>query len=170
MFDVQKLKEYSIAMIKNFAEQHKDEHFYGFAIDDGLICFNSVEEFDKTLNYYWSKVMNREFPYESGNVEKAYKEFYPDLSFKDAMAISLKENTGDWKYQGFAKLDICEGYDCDLYQDYYDFVFEGGDKEEYTKMDYIAMVSLMKELEESNVFSCLNLTDDFKTYFIAEND
>ena len=45
MFDVQKLKEYSIAAIMNFAEEHKNEHFYALGISDGRLYLNSLEEF-----------------------------------------------------------------------------------------------------------------------------
>jgi hypothetical protein len=64
-FDIDRLFNFSIREIENFAESHQDELFYGFAIDASLLCLNSEQAAITTLLKYrdeWDRdhrVINR---------------------------------------------------------------------------------------------------------------
>ncbi len=151
MFDVEKMFEFSMKTIKDFAEQHKDEQFYAFSIDSSGLCLNSVEEFAKTLKYY------------SKN--------YPDKYDNDDEILDLKYNTGDWQYNCFADLNDGEGFDDELYQDHYHIPFDNKNINEeqltvlFNKTHYHqAMSLLVKKLNDANTFETLNKTPDFKLF------
>jgi len=54
-FNLDSLLQKSIESIRDFSSQHANETFYAFAIDENLLCLNSVEEFEKTLHRYREK-------------------------------------------------------------------------------------------------------------------
>ncbi len=54
-FNLDSLLQKSVESIREFSSQHEDETFYAFAIDENLLCLNSVEEFQKTLYRYREK-------------------------------------------------------------------------------------------------------------------
>lgn len=74
----------SVASIRQFAEDHPDESFYGFGIDCMadmgifLLCFNSEAAFAETA-----------------------KEYIERYQYSAAQLAHLKTSFGDWKYQGF---------------------------------------------------------------------
>jgi hypothetical protein len=47
-FNLDSLLQKSIESIRDFSSQHANETFYAFAIDENLLCLNSVKEFEKT--------------------------------------------------------------------------------------------------------------------------
>lgn len=51
-FDSDKLVEFCQTAIRRFAEDHRDEVFYAFAIDANLLCLNSEEAFARSLKKY----------------------------------------------------------------------------------------------------------------------
>ncbi|MFM2477773.1 hypothetical protein [Celerinatantimonas sp. MCCC 1A17872] len=51
-FLVDNLYSFCQQEIKNFIKAHPSETFYAFAIDANLLCFNSEEQFQKTLAQY----------------------------------------------------------------------------------------------------------------------
>jgi len=69
----------------------------------------------------------------------------------------LKENTGDWKYQGFSEMTNEVGFDFDAYNEHYDL----DEKEQLTSSYAIAMNEVIKKLYKSGVFSKLNCTSNF---------
>jgi hypothetical protein len=54
-FNVDKLVNFCIEEIEKFAKNHQSETFYGFAIDENLLCLNSEEQNKKTLEKYQNK-------------------------------------------------------------------------------------------------------------------
>lgn len=78
----------------------------------------------------------------------------------------LRENTGDWEYQGFADLEEEHGFDHDLYSQHYDAAAESDDghapETEYAK----AMTALIEALTAANAFTCLRTTPDFKATWV----
>jgi hypothetical protein len=54
-FKMNSLFQKSVESIRDFSSQHANETFYAFAIDENLLCLNSVEEFEKTLCRYREK-------------------------------------------------------------------------------------------------------------------
>ncbi len=54
-FNLNSLLQKSVESIRDFSSQHAHETFYAFAIDENLLCLNSVEEFEKTLYRYREK-------------------------------------------------------------------------------------------------------------------
>jgi len=75
----------------------------------------------------------------------------------------VKENTGDWAYQGFACFG--DGFDQRSYDEHYDMNAEEQKKSEYG----IAMDKLVNMLKQSDVFSKFNKTDDFYITRIEHN-
>src|SRR5262245_9050697 len=81
---------------------------------------------------------------------------------------SLRENTGDWAYQGFADMDEDHGFDRDLYFNvhYYESSADGGAP--HTQYA-IAMTELVERLRSSDAFKPLQLTDDFTVSWVDHN-
>ena len=79
---------------------------------------------------------------------------------------SLRDNTGDWTYQGFADLDDGPGFDDELYQDHYDEAM-GSDDGHAPHTEYaIAMTELVARLQRSDAFKTLKLTEDFSVSWV----
>ena len=76
---------------------------------------------------------------------------------KEENIQSLKENTGDWCYQGFTEMTETVGFDDDAYQEHYDL----GEKEQLSSKYGLAMNKLIENLKLSNAFKNFKLTNDF---------
>ena len=77
----------------------------------------------------------------------------------------LKENTGDWAYQGFAKMLKKHGFDVDAYDEHYDM-----DEAMQKKSDYaLAMEQLISRLNESGIFNKVKTTNDFYALRVEHN-
>lgn len=76
--------------------------------------------------------------------------------------VNLKYNTGDWEYQGFAKLSNTEGFDEDLYQKHYEVAMEDETGHAAHTEYAMAMDALIERLVKEKAFSTLQLTPDFK--------
>ncbi len=79
--------------------------------------------------------------------------------------LELRENTGDWQYQGFAEIDESVGFDSNAYNVHYDLADEEQLHSEYG----IAMDKLVEMLKDSDAFQCLNTTDDFYITRVEHN-
>lgn len=78
----------------------------------------------------------------------------------------LRNNTGDWAYQGFAEMHERHGFDSELYSDHYD---EAGESEDGRSPDSeyaTAMSELIERLQRSDVFDPLNRSDDFTVSWV----
>ena len=149
-FNVETMTSFAEEQIKSFLKNHKSEVFYAFAIDDGLLCLNSLSEFEKTLKTY-----------QNSNAE--YNE--PDE------IDELKYNTGDWEYQGFATLNEAPGYNRRLYNKFYNLGFYGGSEEGLKKTKYyIAMNAIINNLKNNQVFNSTQITENFKSFVVFGND
>lgn len=136
-FDIEKLTDFAIQEIKLFAESHPDETFYGFSIDESMLCFNSVESFENTLAEYLKN--------------------YPSHYREEENILDLKLNTGDWNYQGFAEFQKENGFDFKAYDEHY-----YANDEEQKHSDYAkAMDQILENLKKSDAFETLKKTDDF---------
>jgi len=140
MFDVEKLTHASTRAISDFVAAHPSETFYAFAVDADMLCFNSLERLEETVAQYRTKRPGR---------------------YSTAADVQrLKDNTGDWSYQGFFRLDSEHGFDNDLYDDYYN-QYESG-IEPTTENDYaLAMTRLLENLQACGAFATLRRTEDF---------
>jgi len=135
-FDIERLTAFVLYEIKKFAEKHQKELFYGFAIDGNLLCVNSIEQFEKSLNEYRKKWGGYDTEEE---------------------IINLKLNTGDWHYQAFAEFDEKCGFNMDSYEDHYN-----ADKTEQSNSAYSkAMDEVIERLKASEAFKSLPTTGDF---------
>ncbi len=143
-FDTVKLTKYIEQQISIFSKEHQNETFYGFAIDANLLCLNSVEKFEETLQNYRQK--------------------WGGYATKDEIQ-DLKSNTGDWTYQGFAKLSNDEGFDMNSYLEHY----HADDKDQTNSAYAIAMDSIIKNLKQSDIFSSISTTSDFYICRIEHN-
>lgn len=144
MFDVNRITEFVIKEIEAFARKNASETFYGFAIDGNLLCLNSEEEFEKTLQNY----------------QKRYGG-YSTIEEID----NLKHNTGDWKYQGFSILDDKQGFDMESYLEHFHEDDEYQESSDYTK----SMNVVILELKKRNAFEVLNRTKDFYAIKVEHN-
>ena len=156
MFNIDKMFEFSIKAIRDFAKLHKDEQFYAFSIDSSGLCFNSEEQFTKTL--------------------QTSSKNYPDAHVNDDQVLNLEYNTGNWGYQYFADLNDGEGFDDELYSDHYHIPFENKNMNEqqlanlFSKTPYHqAMSLLLEKLNDANIFELLHKTQNFKA-FLSEHD
>ncbi len=141
-FDVDTLTKFAIISIEEFAQNHPNETFYGFAIDGNLLCLNSEEKFQQTLESYqlkWDGYTTQE------------------------QILNLKNNTGDWEYQGFSEFK--NGFDMDSYLEHYHSDDEDQETSEYT----IAINSIIKNLKKSNAFDKLKKTPDFYVLKVEHN-
>lgn len=140
MFDIEKLTDAAIRAISDFAAAHPLEVFYAFAVDADMLCFNSVERLEETVAHYRTK--------------------YPGHYSTDLEVQKLKDNTGDWSYQGFFRLRPEHGFDDALYDDYYN-QYESG-IEPTTENDYaLAMTRLLENLQAADAFATLRRTEGF---------
>jgi len=78
----------------------------------------------------------------------------------------LRENTGDWAYQGFARMREEDGFDDGLYRAHYAAAAKakGGHA---PNTDYArSLAQLVNALVGMKAFSCLKLTADFKAQWV----
>jgi len=201
-FDVKQLTEFAVEAIKEFAEEHQNETFYGFAVDASMLCLNSEECAADTLKEYrdnWDRqTRHLDSMEEMTDADHRDEEFllgfaerHEDLDRKDEQAClkvinesrersrrkgckyrtdegirDLRNNTGDWAYQGFVDLDEDNGFDHELYDDHY---YEAGESEdghapnsEYAK----AMTALVEQLIQRDAFAPLKRADDFTARWV----
>lgn len=141
MFDIPKMTKVATAAIFEFATSHPHEVFYSFAIDANMLCLNSLQQFEITLAEYRDK-----FP----------KHYLSDDDIRE-----LRENTGDWKYQGFFHMEDSHGFDGNLYDEHYDLAGSSADGR-YPSSDYaMAMSALVAALKQENAFKPLKQSEDF---------
>lgn len=136
-FDHERMLDFALHAIADFASAHADETFYGFSIDAALLCLNSEEQFVKSL--------------------AGYRERWPDYYQSEQDVRSLKLNTGDWAYQGFAELGEETGFDQQAYEDHYYAEYEEQKSTPYG----LAMDRLVAALVERKAFAGLKRTPDF---------
>lgn len=141
-FDVLRLADIAEAEVAKLASEYPDEQFYAFAIDDSLLCLNSLAKFEKTLAEY-----RQRRPEDYSDSEKSRE---------------LKQNTGDWTWQGFADLREVRGFDEHEAMEHYNLGLDGADDEALSTTPYaIAMKALLDELEKRKAFDVLKKTPDF---------
>lgn len=142
MFDIPRMTKFAIESIVKFSMDHRDEKFYAFAIDADMLCLNSEEKFAETL--------------------LGYQKNWPGKYFSADAVADLKQNTGDWIYQGFCQIKESNGFDFSLYQKHYEEPSPGS---EYGK----AMSELLNAISADGVLSNLNRTDDFYITWVDHN-
>jgi hypothetical protein len=81
----------------------------------------------------------------------------------------LRENTGDWAYQGFATMQDEDGFDYELYQDHYDEAMDSDDGHAPHTAYATAMTELVGRLRNSDAFKSLKLSPDFTVSWVDHN-
>ena len=143
-FDVALLTEFAIEAIADFAREHSDETFYAFAIDESLLCLNSVERFLETLDSY-----------QTGKYGENYT--------TSQQIANLRANTGDWTYQGFSTFSGLSGYDEELYDDHYNIGLDDPWDPRLKATPYgRAMDAVLDNLVQRDAFFVIRRTLDFK--------
>ena len=143
-FDTIKLINHIKKEILTFSKVHQNETFYGFAIDANLLCLNSVEKFEETLCKYRDK--------------------WGGYATMDEIE-GLKNNTGDWNYQGFAELSDNDGFDMNSYLEHY----HADDDEQINSVYAKTMDNIIEHLKQSDIFNSLNVTADFYICRVEHN-
>jgi hypothetical protein len=201
-FDIERLAAFSISAIRSFAESHRDETFYAFAIDADMLCLNSDECASATLRKYrerwkmstreiqsWSSLTEADMKQERFALDLAAKHSGLDLRDHEASLLvinrsrarrrdegclydtevgirALRENTGDWEYQGFAHLRPEHGFDRALYDDHYEAAGDSEDGHAPETEYATAMSRLVAALEVADAFSCLKRSPEFKATWV----
>jgi len=70
----------------------------------------------------------------------------------------LRENTGDWSYQGFARMTASAGFDPRAYSKHYNMDDDEQPFSAYAK----AMDDLVKRLQKAGAFRCLKVSPKFR--------
>ncbi|WP_339746976.1 DUF4303 domain-containing protein [uncultured Rubinisphaera sp.] len=169
--------------IKRFAETHKHETFYGFALDcnseygNVLLCFNSPESLKQQAEKYASDRPNK------AAFDKISQKLHEDSGRKipltensstvEAEELKLRWSTGDWKYQGFNSTQFDEGWDEYETEVMNACMDEEEDEETFkTPTQELFMKSICRvllRLEKEKIFDVINRTSDFKSY-VADHD
>jgi hypothetical protein len=133
-FDLDRLEAFALAAIERFAAEHGDELFDGFAIDAALLCLSLASDTEAARAYLASK----------------------GEATEQAIA-TMRRETGDWAYQGFAEMGAEHGFDREAYQDHYNL----DDAAQKTSAYGLAMDALLARLIARDAFASLRRTDDF---------
>jgi len=183
-FDTEQLYNFAIEKIAQFAQEHSDEVFYGFCIDAGSLCLNSIEKLYITAVEYEASQLTRarNNPILAHIDDQAKRRFLEGCQ-RNAKSVSefqteLKFSIGDWAYQGFADMTNLPGFDEPSYLRHYDFVIglevpkealdgpaslfipDRANDTAYAR----AMDSLLKRISDSGIFHLLRKTDDFSAF------
>jgi|GEM_PF-2925272 len=86
--------------------------------------------------------------------------------YKEEEINELRDNTGDWAYQGFANIEDENGFDSDLYNDHYYAAMKSDDGHAPHTKYAIAMTELVDRLQRSDAFDSLKRTDDFSVTWV----
>jgi hypothetical protein len=192
-FDIDGLFNFCIREINAFANNHQNELFYAFTIDAYLLCLNSEEAFEESLQQYrdewecdnraiatWDDLTKNDLWLSESLLESRARLIGLDLKDKDACLavinqdrneeredgnpyfrddeiISLRENTGNWKYQGFVEMTDSVGFDRDAYDVHYSL----SDEEQKTSSYGKAMDEILRRLIEADAFACLKISSKF---------
>ncbi|SHF95104.1 DUF4303 domain-containing protein [Flavobacterium defluvii] len=158
--DKQKLKQqlisFTIKGVKDFLDNNLNLEFYAFAYDCNAeyaevnLCFNTMEDFDKTLNHY-----------QNGRFSENYK--------TDEAINDLRYNTGDWKYQCFDSIDI-------LSEEELNKIYNDLPEDDYKSWN-IFVEELMElfcecllEFRTSEVYHSIPKTKDFVSFCIDHDE
>jgi hypothetical protein len=77
----------------------------------------------------------------------------------------LRENTGDWAYEGFADMTELAGFDEDAYEKHWYM----SDEEQKTSEYGLAMDALLQRLRTSGIFDCLKTVPGFHATRVEHN-
>ena len=115
--------------------------------------FRNLEP-EKRQEFLLNANSNREIRKEKGN------SYHNEINIKH-----LRENTGDWKYMGFAEMTAKQGFDSKAYYRHYDM----SDKRQLNSAYGKAMDEILIRIKESNGFKCLKTTNDFYVIRVEHN-
>ena len=146
MFDLDKLYQAVKNAVAAFAADHDDETFNAFAIDADMLCLNSEQVVTSTLAEYQTR--------------------WPDCYSDPAEIEDLKYNTGDWIYQGFFDRDDTHGFDRDAYNLHYAEAGSSADGTAPHSRYAKAMNTLIARLKRSDVFACMEKSQDFRIVWV----
>lgn len=151
-----RLLDFTIQGVNNFLKEHPNLKFYAFAYDCNVeyaevnLCFNTEEDFDKTLSHY-----------QNGK----YTEFYQEQEDIE----ELKYNTGDWEYQCFDTLYLYSNEEIEE-------ILSQMPDEDYTVLNKFLeeMLSLITktlvEFSLTEAYDKIPKTEDFIAYAIDHDE
>jgi len=132
-----------------FLQKHRDFTFYAFAFDCNAeyaevnLCFNTEEDFTKTL-----------YSYQNGKFSESYK--------TEQAIYELKYNTGDWKFQCFDTMYILEEDEmAEIY---------GEDIEEQVNDFMQIFRNVLLDFSLTSEFNNIPKTNDFKILCIDHDE
>ena len=148
----QQLLEFTIQAVEKFLKEHPELKFYAFAYDCFAryaqvgLCFNTIEEFDETLQRY----------------QKGYPEDYQTVEEIN----EIKYCMGDWEFLGFDMF-----YD-PLLNDIYDQLPEDDEqsKNEFIESVMILFSEAILEFTQTDTYKAIPKTQDFIAYAMDHDE
>lgn len=141
--------------VEKFLDENSENVFYAFAYDCNAeyagicLCFNTENEFKKTLNYY-----------QNGEFSQYYK--------SNEQINDLKYNTGDWKYQCFASINIFTDDELTkIFQDFPDDDYKSW--QNFVEDLMMLFTETLLDFSKTEIFRKIPKTKDFK-FFCIDHD
>lgn len=141
--------------IEKFLNEHSEKVFYAFAYDCNAeyaeinLCFNTEDEFEKTLEYY-----------QNGKYSQHYK--------TDEQINELKYNTGDWKYQCFASTNVFTDNELTkIFQNFPDDDYKSW--QNFVEELMVLFTKTLIDFSKSKVFTKIPKTENFE-FFCIDHD
>lgn len=157
----------------------RDERRRRMIADMHEVTAEDIEDFAYDLKCAKLDVGNRDECREF--VFKKHQALFPYYSKREPShqspehVAALRENTGDWAYQGFATLTEKDGFDDAAYDAHYyhdggdDLDDENEDECEEPSEYSVAMTELIERIQTSGALNALKLTDDFYATLVSHN-
>ncbi|MDY3595632.1 DUF4303 domain-containing protein [Anaerotignum sp.] len=133
--------------MEKFLHTHSDLQFYALAFDcnaeyaNFLVCMNTIEEFEKTLQWY----------------QKKYETYDQEENILD-----LRYNPGDWEYTDISQVDVFQ--EEELAAKYQDDI----DKQCEEIMDFCE--DILRDFKKTDVFEKIPKTSDFIAFCIDHDE
>ena len=148
----QQLLEFTIQTVEKFLKEHPELEFYAFAYDCFAryaqvgLCFNTIEEFDETL--------------------QRSQEHYPQYSQTAEQINEIKYCMGGWEFQGFDMIFVQQ------IDDIYDQLPEDDEqsKNEFIESVMILFSEAILEFTQTDTYKAIPKTQDFIAYAMDHDE
>ncbi len=148
----QQLVEFTIQAVEKFLKEHPELEFYAFAYDCFAryaqvgLCFNTVEEFEKSL--------------------KGTQEYYPQYSQTVEQINEIKYCMGGWEFQGFDMIFVQQ------IDDIYDQLPEDDQqsKNEFIESVMVLFSEAILEFTQTDTYKTIPKTQDFIAYAMDHDE
>jgi hypothetical protein len=161
----------SVRVIREFAEQHRDEVFKYFAFDcnvdygEILLCLdtldNSIAE-AKNHESYVTESRHKGLSYDDDSLQWAITTVKNPVT---GPVLPFGNNTGDFEYQGFAEVSFLEEWQDFRFADDYPGEFEDSEDDYLECIATVMFSHVIDALVGQNAFDCLKRSSPFLVGF-----